>query len=500
MPERDPDVPAWDSLGPEQQRVAARTMEAFAGMTAHMDHQVGRLLQALADMGELNDTIVIAMSDNGAASEGGVNGAFNNQQFQGHVDQVPATLDNIDEIGGPTAYNHFPWGWAWAGNTPFRRWKRETYRGGCAVPFVVSWPQRLAGAEGNRGGFVHAIDVVPTVLDLLGISPPASIGGESQSPIEGVSFAGHLLDREKPSDHRLQYYEILGHRALYLDGWRAVCPWPGTSWKEGGRGWSAEMLAADLDNLEAAGWELYRIEDDPGETRDLARQFPDQLRKLIAMWWHEAGRYHVLPILGKTPKAEPTHGIEPVSKQVYYPGTAPVFIEAAPSIINVNYRIRAEVEVPAGEAEGMLLAHGGRFGGYGLMVRQGHARFVYNYLGIEQTIVESPAPLSAGERVIEVAFEKDGPPAPAAGRGCPGRLRLMVDGVEVASVVIAKTAPVMLNFSGTLTCGYHHAEPFDDTYRPPFAFTGKLRKVEVFTHGSARLDEDLLREVSLKRQ
>ncbi|MES2482543.1 MAG: arylsulfatase [Pseudomonadota bacterium] len=498
LPERDPDVPAWDSFNPEQQKVAARMMEAFAGMTAHMDHQVGRLLKVLGEMGELDDTLVIALSDNGASSEGGAGGAFNNQQFQGQIDQVPASLDNIDEIGGRTAYNHFPWGWAWAGNTPFRRWKRETYRGGCGVPFIVSWPRQLPERHGLRTGFIHAIDVAPTVLELLGLAAPQAIGGLTQSPIEGVSFAAHLADPAEPSLHTLQYYEILGHRSLYMDGWRAVCPWPGPSWTEGGRGWPAEMLASDLDRLEGAGWELYRLSDDPGESRNLAQAEPAQLRKMVAMWWHEAGKYGVLPILGKAPgrKAPPAA----IHRRVFYPETAPVFIEAAPNVINTHYRIRADLEVWPGRDSGMLLAHGGRFGGYGLMLLQGRPRFVYNYLGVYETVVAAEQPLSAGAHVVEAQFTKTGRPTPGSGLGAPGIVRILVDGQEVASAPLVYTAPVMLNFSGSLTCGYHHAEAFGDVYEPPFVFGGRVRQVEVFTHGEAEIDEALLREVWMKRQ
>ena len=263
LSQRDPDVPAWSDASPAQKAVYARFMEAFAGMTSHMDHQVGRMLDQLEAMGELDNTIFIALSDNGASSEGGSSGAFNNQHFQGKIDQVSASLENMDAIGGPDSYNHYPWGWAWAGNTPFRRWKRETYRGGCAVPFVVSWPGGLAGAQGNRQGFVHAIDVVPTLLEMLDLHAPNALSGVIQAPIHGTSFTRQLQDPKATSEHRVQYFEIMGHRALYYDGWRAVCAWPGPSWQEAGKPWPSELLAADLERLEEAGWELYNVTTDP---------------------------------------------------------------------------------------------------------------------------------------------------------------------------------------------------------------------------------------------
>ena len=501
LSQRDPDVPAWDSLDGEQQQVAARLMEAFAGMTSHMDHQVGRLIDELLAMGELENTILIAMSDNGASSEGGAYGAFNNQQFQGtgKLEQITATLADLDAIGSRDAYNHFPWGWAWSGNTPFRRWKRETYRGGCAVPFVVSWPARLRHHHGNRNGFVHVIDVMPTVLELLDIEAPQNMAGVVQAPIEGISFAAQLADPEAPSMHTVQYYEILGHRALHYHGWRAVCPWPGTSWKEGARGWSAELLAADLERLEQLGWELYDLRVDPGEVVNLAPREPERLRSMVSMWWHEAGSYRVLPMLGRAPRPHRLPGPEPARRYTYYPGTAPVFIEAAADIVNVNYVIRAELDIARSDASGMILAHGGKFGGYGLFVHQGRPRFVYNYLGLADTVFESNRTLPVGRCTLTFAFQKAGVPEPAKGFGARGIGRLFVNDEEVVSGALDKTVPVMLNFSGSLTCGYHHAEPFRG-YEPPFYFTDTIRRVDVWTHGTAPIDEALATEVWLKRQ
>ena len=198
---RDPDVPAWNSLSDEDRRIYARFMEAFAGMASHMDHQVGRLMEHLDALGALENTIFLVLPDNGASSDGGATGAFNNQQFQGNIKQAPASDETIDLIGGPDSYNHYPWGWAWAGNTPFRRWKRETYRGGCAVPFVLSWPQAIEDHGSVRDQYVHVIDVVPTLMDLLKIDWPSHLDGRKTADIDGVSFAPHLSAAEMPS-HR----------------------------------------------------------------------------------------------------------------------------------------------------------------------------------------------------------------------------------------------------------------------------------------------------------
>lgn len=494
---RDPDVPAWDAATDGQKRVYARLMEAFAGMCSHMDHHVGRLLDELEAMGELDNTIVLALSDNGASSEGGPAGAMNNQQWQGLIEQIPASEEDVERIGSRDAYNHFPWGWAWAGNTPFRRWKRENYRGGCAVPFVLSWPAGLAGAQGNRDGFVYVTDVVPTLLELLELDAPASLAGVKQSPIEGVSFAPHLLDGSASSQHRIQYFETMGHRALVLEHWRAVCPWPGTSWTEGGN-WPKELFARDLDRLEESGWELYDIDADPAETNNLAKTNPDRLRMMISMWWYEAGRYGVLPIVGG-PSRKPAKPAPP-KRHEFRAGTAPIFIEAAPNIINTNYEIRAEVEIPLGGASGMILAHGGCFGGYGLLFDAGRPRFIYSYHGIHQMSVDAKEPVPAGRHTVRLVFEKTGKPDLAAGHGAAGVGSLYVDDQRIAQATIAPTAPAMINFSGMMTCGYHPAEEFEPHHRAPFTFSGSIVSVTVRTDGAQPISEEAQTQAYLQHQ
>ena len=497
---RDPDVPAWDDLSDEQKRVNARFMEAFAGMAAHMDHQVGRLMDFLDELGELDDTMILVLADNGASSEGGESGAFNNQQFQGNIQQVSGTDATLDDIGGPKSYNHYPWGWAWAGNTPFRRWKRETYRGGCAVPFVLSWPKGISDWASNRTGFVHAIDVVPTVLDLLKIHRPAEIAGVKQADLDGVSFAPQIAAPELPSDHFTQYYEIMGHRSIYHQGWRAVAAWPGPSAKEAGKRWPAEMSAADLDRIEATGWELYNVEKDPAETQNLAHEMPGKLAMLRSLWWHEAGRNGVLPLLGRSPRPANADELRHTPRtHRYMPGTAPVFIETAANIINVDYCITADVTVGPGASDGILLAHGGEFGGYALMIRDGCPCFVYNYLGVSQQVIAGLAPLSPGRHLVAFEFRKSGEPDFSAGLGAPGTGTLFVDSQAVSQDDLKNTAPVMLSFSGMQTCGYHLAEPFLD-YQPPFAFAGTLHSVRVDINNASPIPRQVAADAYLARQ
>jgi arylsulfatase len=505
LSQRDPDVPRWDGLDDKQKKIYCRYMEAFAGMTAHMDAQVGRLLAVLADLGELDNTIILAVSDNGASSEGGAFGSFNNQQWQGRgssVDskQISTEYSDIDLIGGPLSYNHYPWGWAWAGNTPFRRWKRETYRGGCAVPFVLSWPEGIAGRGERRNQFIHGIDVLPTLLDLLEISPSERIAGIQQSPIEGKSFAGCIQDADRPTDHLTQYFECIGHRSIFHDGWRAVCPWPGPSFDGAEKKWPAEITAQDLDRVEEEGWELYHVAIDPAESRNLASEESERLRRMINLWWQEAGKYGVLPIAGRPGRPAPEDALKALPRRhVYFPDTAPVFIENAANVINADYSISANMDIRSGSDAGMLLAHGGRFGGYGFLIRSGKPCFVYNCLGISQIEIEAPNPLSPGPHQVIFRFTTDGPPDFNAGWGAPGEGELLVDDEVVATGRIEQTAPVMLSFSGMLTCGYHPAEPFLD-YPLPFRFTGKLKRVTVEIKNSAAPNADAERTVFMRRQ
>ena len=274
-------------------------MEVFAGFLSHTDHHLGRLLDYLRAQGVLDNTIVMVISDNGASAEGGPGGTTNEAQFFNNAQEtLEESLAVIDEIGGPEHFNHYPWGWTFAGNTPFRRWKRETYRGGSTDPFIVSWPKGVKARGEVRTQYAHIIDMVPTVLDLLGVEPPAAIRGVTQAPIEGVSFAHALDDPAAPSRHHTQYFEMLGHRAIYKDGWRAVCPWPGPSFAEAGTGFGNPISAETLTKLDATGWELYHIDEDPAENHNLAADNREKLIELIGTWYVEAGKYKVMPVDG----------------------------------------------------------------------------------------------------------------------------------------------------------------------------------------------------------
>ena len=324
----DPDVPEWESLSDDQRRLYARMMEVFAGFLSHTDHHIGRLLDHLESIGELENTLIMVISDNGASAEGGPTGTTNEAQFFNNAQEpFEDSLAAIDEIGGPKYFNHYPWGWTFAGNTPFRRWKRETYRGGTSDPFIVSWPKRITANGEVREQYAHIIDMVPTVLDVLGIEPPATIRGVSQSPLHGMSFAHTFDDAAAASRRTTQYFEMLGHRSIYHDGWRAVCPWPGPSFAEAGKGFGEPISAETLAQLDAQGWELYHVAEDPAENHDLADEHRDRLIALIATWYVEAGKYDVMPVdgsgLARMASEKPLIAA-PRDSFVYYPDTQSV--------------------------------------------------------------------------------------------------------------------------------------------------------------------------------
>jgi len=493
---RDPDVPGWGSVSDDERRLYARMMEVYAGFVSHADHHFGRILDTLEQIGELDNTLIMVISDNGASAEGGVSGSFNEMLF---FNQVPESFDEnlakIDELGGPKSYNHYPWGWTWAGNTPFRRWKRETYRGGATDPFILSWPAAMAARGEVRTQYAHAIDMVPTVLDALGVEAPAAIRGVEQSPIEGASFA-HTFDAANvATKHPTQYFEMFGHRSLYHDGWRAVCPWPAPNFTEAarlGRTLGDPITPEVLEQLDREGWELYDIGHDPTESRDVAAEHPDRLRDLIALWWEEAEKYKVLPLDGSLQarlQTERQRTSKPRERFVYYPGGSVVPAFAAPPVFNRPYSIEADVEIANGDATGVLVAQGGDAGGYAMFVDGGHLRYVYNYVGRDQFELESPDVLPEGRHALRYEFEPTGEPDFKNGKGVPGRGQLYVDGELVANAEFPHTTPFIFELEG-LSCGYDFGSPAAGGYEPPFAFNGTIHNVTFDVSGEVIADDE----------
>ena len=359
LPPHDPDVPEWSSLSDDQKRLYARMMQVYAGFVSHADHQFGRIIDTLEEIGELDNTLIMVISDNGASAEGGTQGKFTETSFINFVEEKDEDiLPRIDELGGPTSYGHYPWGWAMAGNTPFRRWKREVWRGGSTDPFILHWPAGIGRTGELRTQYAHIIDMVPTVLDLLGIEPPATIAGVKQAPIEGVSFAHTINDAQAPTRHTTQYYEMLGTRAIDHDDWRAVCGWPGPSFAEAaqkGRRLMDQITPEVLAVMDAEEWQLFHITDDPTESRNVASEHPEKLRELIDLWWAEAEKYNVLPLDGtflQRGATERPHATKAREKFVYYPGLSVVPVFNAPPVLNRSHSITAELEIPARRCRG----------------------------------------------------------------------------------------------------------------------------------------------------
>ncbi len=499
----DPDVPDWDSLSDDARRLSSRMMEVFAGFLTHTDHHIGRLLDFLRDQGELENTLVMVVSDNGASAEGGPGGTTNEAQFFNNAQEsLEESLSRMDEIGGPSTFNHYPWGWTWAGNTPFRRWKRETYRGGSSDPFIVSWPAGIRGRGEVRSQYAHIIDMVPTVLDLLGIEPPATIRGVTQAPMHGASFAGALADAEAPGSRTTQYFEMLGHRSIYHDGWRAVCPWPGPSFAEAGKGFGEPIDAATLSQLDATGWELYHVDEDVAENDDLAETNRDRLIAMIGTWYVEAGRYGVLPIDGSgLPRmvVEKPMVAPPRERYTYRPGTESIPFFAAPKVLNRPHSITAKVLIPEEGAEGVLLCQGGAAGGFTFYVQDGRLRYAHNYVGREVHGVVSDDQLAVGERELRFEFEPTGKPDMANGRGAAGSAQLYVDGELAGAAELPVTIPFMIN-PGAMSCGANPGSPVIDAYPSPFRFTGTLYSVTIDVSGELIHDPEAELRAHMARQ
>jgi arylsulfatase len=455
-------------------------MECFAGFLSHADAQIGRVLEFIRQLGEWRNTIVVVVSDNGASAEGGQLGSINDVRTWNAAPAGPDELRaRIDELGGPTAHNNYPWGWTMAGNTPFRRWKREVHQGGIADPCIISWPERIHPGGGIRRQFAHAIDVLPTLLDLAGLEPPREIGGVKQTPIEGVSLVPVLFDPESEDVHPTQYFEMLGSRGIYHRGWKAVTFHPFVDLYGEGRDPDASF---DEDR-----WELYEIQKDPAETVDLAEAEPGRLSDMIDLWWAEAEKYQVLPLDNRLLDAlvDPRHQPPDRTEQVIWPGDAIIPELQVVNMRNRAHRLSVKVTVPAGGVEGVLLAMGTVLGGWSFHVLEGRLRYVNNFLGAEIHIIEARERLPVGPILVSFEFE----PVETGSFHKGGRARLFVDGSVVAEGIIERTAFSRYNITGGgLTCGWEQGPAVGKGYEAPFRFTGELHHATITANGEAFRD------------
>ncbi|MFD3551271.1 arylsulfatase [Streptomyces goshikiensis] len=481
----------WADLGADEQRLFARMAEVYAGFLSHCDDQVGRIVDYLEDIGQLDNTIFVVVSDNGASGEGGPNGSVNENKFFNNVaDDLAENLAMLDKLGGVETYGHYPNGWAMAFNTPFKMWKRYSFNGGTCDPCVISWPAGIAARGEVRDQYHHAVDIVPTVLDCLGLELPATVKGYPQIPLQGLSMRYSFDSAALPSAKSTQFYSMLGTRGIWHQGWKAVTTHPAIS------GWS---------DFHKDTWELYHTDTDRAELTDLARREPERLQQLIGLWFYEAGVNQAFPLddrsaleILSTPRPELTPAR---NRYVYRPGGSEVPESVAVNVRNRSYSIGALVDLPGPGASGVLFSHGGRFGGHALYVKDGRLTYSYNFLGSEEQRITATEPLPVGEKLILAAsFEKDGEVSPGLATGI---LSLHHGDKKVGEGRI-RTQPGRFTLAGEgLNVGKDSGDAVTADYpgTAPWPFTGgTLHRVAVDVSGDPYIDLEREAEAMLARE
>ena len=467
---RSEGIPAWDSLNADQKKVYARMMEVYAAALAHCDEQMGRLVSAIEEMGELDNTLIIYIQgDNGASAEGSAQGLLNETTFFNNIQEpFSEVLRRMDELGGPTTFNHYPIGWAHAMNTPFQ-WTKQiaSHFGGTRNALAVSWPQRIKARGEIRSQFHHVTDIMPTILEATAISAPVSVYGVQQAPVEGVSMTYAFDDAKAPTRHATQYFEMFGNRAIYHEGWVAATTPPTPPWVS---------LPQAVDVIDGFPWELYNVADDFAQANNLAKSNPAKLQDLQRRFYIESVKYNVLPIdnskverFDVSNRPSLTDGRNTFT---YRDGMVRIPEGSAPDVKNKSWSVKAEVDVNDG-AEGMIATQGGRFSGWGLYVKSGKPVFHYNLAGVERYAIEGET-LSPGKHTIEMGFKYDG-----GGVGKGGEAVLKVDGKQVGSRKFPQTLGFRMSIDETLDIGEDTGTPVSEDYKVPFKFGGKIDRVTI---------------------
>ena len=462
----------WDKLSADEKKLFARQMEVFAGYGEYTDHEVGRLIQAIEDLGQLENTLVFyQLGDNGASAEGTMNGLFNDlTYFNGVPETVADILKHYDDLGGPNSYPHYAAGWAVAGDTPFT-WTKQvagTY-GGCRNPLVVHWPNGIKAKGEVRSQWHHVIDVAPTVLEAAGLPEPKSVNGTPQTPLEGVSMVYSFADAKAQDRHKTQYFEIFGNRGIYHDGWLAHTVHRAA--------WEGKPRRPFLEDV----WELYHVAEDFSSANNLAAQNPDKLKELQALFLTEAAKYYALPLddrmferFNAALVGRPDLMAGRTSLTVFdgmIGMTENVFI----NIKSRAYTVTADVTVPKGGADGVILSQGGRFGGWSLYLKGGKPTYAYNFVGLQTFKVAAAEALPAGKATVRMEFAYDGP-----GLGKAGAVTLLVNGKKVGEGKVDRTQGTMFSADEGADVGQDGETPVSDDYKAgDNKFTGKIHKVTV---------------------
>lgn len=466
-----PGIPAWSSLTAEQKKVYARMMEVYAGFLEQTDHNAGRVIEAIEEAGELDNTLVLyIVGDNGASAEGSAQGLLNEMTFfNGVKEDLTKVLERVDEIGSWQTYNHYPIGWAHAMCTPFQ-WTKQiaSHYGGTRNGLVVSWPKGIADQGTIRTQWHHVIDIVPTIYEACGVTPPEVVSGIRQKPIDGVSMAYSFADAAAPSRRTTQYFEMIGNRAIYHDGWVACTTPPVPPW---------DPRAAEVDAIDGYEWELYHTDTDFSQSENLAAGNPEKLRELQLLFYTEAARHEVLPIdNSKTARLDPA--IRPSltrgrKRFTYGDGMTRIPEGASPNLKNTSFTITADVDVEE-KASGMIVTQGGLFGGIGLFLRDGRPVYHSNFVDIDHTEIAGRDPLPPGRHVVALRFAYDG-----GGIGKGGKATLTVDGKPVAEGRIERTIPIRVTLDEALDVGEDTGTPVTTSYDVPFRFEGDVDRVVI---------------------
>jgi arylsulfatase A-like enzyme len=476
-------LPKWDSLSLIQKKLYAREAETFAGFAAYTDNEIGRVIQAVKDMGKLDNTLIIYISgDNGTSAEGTVEGTFNQMTAYNGILTLPEAeqMLHYENWGSDKTYPHMSVAWSWAFDTPFK-WTKQvaSHFGGTRQGMAISWPGHIKDVGGIRTQFHHMIDIVPTILEATGVQAPEIVNGIKQKPIEGVSmaYAFDEANARAPSKRDTQYFEMFCNRGIYHDGWYACTTPYAPPWLMG---------TGKIPDVNDYKWELYNITEDFSQNNDVATKNPDKLKEMQALFLAEAAKYQVLPldnsILSRLVTPRPS-AVAGQSVFTYTGANAGIPVGNAPSILDKDYTITAEITVPEGGAEGMIATLGGRFGGYGLFLQKGKPVFVYNLLdlkryrwegGIGGRIGEDflARPLKPGKHTLVFDFKYDGP---GPGKGGTGVFK--VDGRELAKKTIEHTIPMLMALDETFDIGSDTRTGIDDSYELPFRFTGTIDKL-----------------------